>query len=278
MAPMGRTFSASDRPDAAEPWWLGDGGTTGPSRARTSQLTTARGAGCSAEGVPRQGPAGVRPRSPRGDPGRGDPWPGELLARSVEDLLEGALRHLAEGGDPAALRGLITRDLEGAPLGFPNFALIRGVDFIAYLQGLLRLPEGNGRPVVEVDVLEVEAPPAGGPTNGPGAAEGATRVHVRVGTDPAVPVAGPRLQVDLTLDIRWQLGRRSRMSKAAVVRATAAQLSAPFEDSTLTLLDRGTRSGPGDPDLLLGAFGPLADGRAGRSRRHPDRHARRRSR
>ena len=266
MAPMGRTYSCCT---IALLTLLGcggseDGGTDGPevpSAPQSQPRTTAREA---APAGPRgrvfraQGPA-RRPDfeeiAAGVDPGwRGDPWPGELLARSVEDLLEGALRHLAEGGDPGALRGLITRDLEGAPQGFPDVALLKGVDFIAYLQGLLRLPEGNGRPVVEVDVLEVEAPPAGGPADGPGAAEGATRVHVRVGTDPAIPVAGPRQQVDLTLDIRWQLGRRSRMSLVSVVRCTGAQLSAPFEESTLTLLDSSTRSGPGDPDLLLGAL------------------------
>ncbi len=187
------------------------------------------------------------------DPGwQADPWPGELLASSAERLLLGVTRHLATGGDPAALRNVVTRDLKGTvPDPGGEARSLAGVALLEWLQARLTVPGAGGAPVVEASVLEVEAPALDAGAD----PVGRTRVHLRTGTEPHAETAGPRAQRDLFMTLTWRLGKRARISSIAVERATGSALDPPFQDVTdAALAGAASRDVNGPRSLALGAL------------------------
>lgn len=187
------------------------------------------------------------------DPGLpGAPWPGEFLAESAERLLLQVARHLAEGGDPAALRHVVTRDLAGTvPEEEGRTLTLEGPQLLAWLQGRLQVPAQGGSPVVSATVLEVVAPISGAGDE----PFGRTRVHLRVGTDPQGPAVARREQRDVFMEVRWRLGKRARMASIAVERATVVALAPPFRDVTHSVLAGALTAGiSGGANLGLGAL------------------------
>ncbi|MGB0331264.1 MAG: hypothetical protein ACPGPE_05540, partial [Planctomycetota bacterium] len=98
------------------------------------------------------------------DPGFPEaPWPGEFLAEAAERLLLQVSRHLATGGDPGALREVVTRDLTGSVPGAEGSRIsLGGAELLGWLQDRLKVPRQGGVPVVAATVLEVTVPGAGG--------------------------------------------------------------------------------------------------------------------
>ena len=173
------------------------------------------------------------------DPGfPGAPWPGEFLAEAAERLLLQVTRHLATGGDPGALRNVVTRDLSGSvPAEDGSRRALEGTELLGWLQGRLRVTRQGGAPVVAATVLQVAAPGSGGGDD----PIGRTRVHLRVGTDPQGPAVERREQRDVFMEVSWRLGKRARISSVEVERATSRSLVPPFRDVTHTVL-RGAAS------------------------------------
>ena len=187
------------------------------------------------------------------DPGfPGAPWPGEFLAEAAERLLLQVTRHLATGGDPGALRNVVTRDLAGSVPGEDGSRVsLEGAELLGWLQGRLKVARPAGVPVVAATVLEVTAPGAGGGQE----PIGRTRVHLRVGTDPQGPSVERREQRDVFLEVRWRLGKRARIASMAVERATEVSLTPPFRDVTHTVLEGAATAGFADgANLGLGAL------------------------
>ncbi|MEM9801924.1 MAG: CRTAC1 family protein [Planctomycetota bacterium] len=197
---------------------------------------------------------GVNPADPS------DPWPGEFLALSAEAVLEDVARLLARGEGPERLQRVTTRDLSGSVDGEP----IAAGPLLAELVRELRL-EGHSEDdlAVEVDVLEVEAPPLDAPQDGR-APVGRTVARIRAGTRPESARPGPREQVDVTWDVEWRLGKRARIASIDVRSRARRALDPPFRDVTETILDA-----PGLGDILdLGAL--EAVGRTDRLAPFPD--------
>ena len=247
------TFSCSDAPEGAPARRLPGG----EGRAPAAPSLSARSAG-GAGGEPQA--QVLRPQAPARrsdfdeiaagvDPAwSADPWAGEFLAASAEQLLLQVARHLAGGGAPDALRNVVTRGLKGAvPTESGGTQALEGEDLLRWVQSRLVVEGPASSLVVEVSVMEVEAPGMGLAGEG----EGRTRVHIRTGSDPQ----GAGLQVgsqrDLTLNVRWRLGQRARISALEVVRASAHSGPPPFRDVTREVLGE---SGGGAGLLLLGAL------------------------
>jgi len=267
--------------DEGPPATSASGGATGSSSGASSEgagrlaLGTAQSPGQESGQEPDRGPgqgpaAGVgdpqiiRAQGParRGDfdqiasainPGlQADPWPGELLASSAERLLKDVAGHLARGGDSAALRRLVTRDLSGTiPSSDGGVAPLDGGALLDWIQGRLLIPGAAGDVVVEATVTDVVAPrPEAGADP-----IGRTRVHLRTGTDPDEGSAGAREQRDVFMDVTWQLGKRARISSITVERTSRSTLDPPFRDVTGTVLAGAATREVDDPRSLgLGAL------------------------
>lgn len=187
------------------------------------------------------------------DPGlQADPWPGELLASSAERLLLGVTRHLATGGDTAALRSVVTRDLAGTvPTSDGGVEALAGGALLEWLQRNLMVPSVSGAPVVEATVTEVQAPGLDGVAE----QVGRTRAHLRSGTDPHGTPVGARQQRDVIVTLTWRLGKRARISSITVERASRSALEAPFRDVTDSVLaGAASRSVNSPRSLALGAL------------------------
>ncbi len=148
-------------------------------------------------------------------------------------------------GDAKVLRGMITRDLKGRSLDGAGASVeLTGEALLAGLKERLRLslPDFARDGVMEVSVLEVDAPPLLGKdaTDQTAPRRGRTLALLKLGTRPEEGAA-VRHQIHATLDVVWRLGRRVRIVELSLLDVREASIAPPFRDVTAAVLgvDRG---------------------------------------
>ena len=207
--------------------------------------------------VPRQRPdfssiaALINPAHPS------SPWPGELLALSAEESIPKFLTAL-QAGKSQLLRGMVTRELSGQTLDASGEAVEQaGEALLSSLKERLQLNKGaqNGLGVMEVSVIEVEAPELLSPDAGPtqGSRRGRTVAQIKLGTRPETNAAS-RTQIYATLEVVWRLGRRVKMVEISLLSLKETVIQPAFREVTGAVMEVDTaRDGSLESVLRSGA-------------------------